>query len=174
MLKPLVAHSGHRNRTFRLFRAAGCAPRDERRGGAASGGCWGGSIPFTGDYRIAGQFLCGQIFCGCVGAAKARPSPPITSVTNGCGVAAPVQVTHVDGIKLSQPATLDCSTATAPASMGHPSHAPRPLGRDSAAVTELRVPAHYVCRTRNHRPGARHLGTWQGGGPGDRYQRRSS
>jgi len=66
----------------------------------------------------------------------------------------PVQVTHVDGISLSQPATLDCATATA--LHRWVTQAMRPaLRRDGTRVSRLRVPAHYACRTRNHRPGAR-------------------
>lgn len=109
-------------------------------------------VPFSGDIASRGNSSAGNL-CGVTGLQGAAIAP-ITSATNGCGVAAPVQVTHVDGIKLSQPATLDCPTATALHQWV--TQAMRPaLGRDSAAVTELRVPAHYVCRTRNHRPGAR-------------------
>ena len=91
--------------------------------------------------------------CGVVG-LQGTQIAPVTSANSACGIADPVQVTHVDGIRLSQPAKLDCPTATALHSWV--TRAMRlALGRDSRHVTALRVPAHYVCRTRNHRPGAR-------------------
>ena len=58
------------------------------------------------------------------------------------------------GVRLSQPATLDCPTAR---SLGHwVSESAKPeVGRTGGGLSGLRVAAHYVCRTRNHRPGAR-------------------
>jgi len=110
-------------------------------------------VPFVGGRSVQSHRSASGNLCGVAG-LQGQPIAPITSPTNGCGVAAPVQVTHVDGIKLSQPATLDCPTAAALHQWV--TQAMRPaLGRDSDRVTGLRVPAHYVCRTRNHRRGAR-------------------
>lgn len=122
------------------------------RGDSNVGRLIGRVVPFMGDTVSRASHSGGQL-CGVAG-LQGKPIAPITSSTNGCGVAAPVQVTYVDGVKLSQPATLDCPTATA--LHRWVTEAMRPaLGRASASVTELRVPAHYVCRTRNHRAGAR-------------------
>lgn len=124
------------------------APQD----GGGVGRLIGRVVPFMGDPVTRARFAPGNL-CGVAG-LQGTSLPEITSATNGCGVAAPVQVTHVDGIKLSQPAKLDCPTAAA--LHRWVTQAMRPaLGRDGNRVTELRVPAHYVCRTRNHRPGAR-------------------
>lgn len=126
----------------------GGAPRGE--GGVAR--MIGRVVPFMGGdgprSGTAGGGLCG------VAGLQGTPIAPIESDTNGCGVAAPVQVTHVDGIGLSQPATLDCPTARA--LHVWVTQAMRPaLGRDGADVVRLQVPAHYVCRPRNHQEGAR-------------------
>ena len=72
----------------------------------------------------------------------------------GCGVERAVRLEAVHGVRLSQPATLDCPTAR---SLGHwVSESAKPeVGRTGGGLSGLRVAAHYVCRTRNHRPGAR-------------------
>ncbi len=79
--------------------------------------------------------------------------PQITSDVPGCGVEAPVRVTHVAGVKLSQAAILDCETATALHRWVRRGVKPA-VGRRGGGVSELRVAAHYVCRPRNHRAGA--------------------
>jgi hypothetical protein len=79
---------------------------------------------------------------------------PITSQVAGCGVAAPVRVTHVAGVKLSQPSIMDCPTAQALHQWVTAGVKPA-VGRMGGGVSELRVAAHYVCRPRNHRSGAR-------------------
>jgi len=91
--------------------------------------------------------------CGLQGLEGTRIDP-ITSQVAGCGVAAPVRVTHVAGVKLSQAATMDCDTAQALHTWVTTGVQPA-VGRTGGGVTELRVAAHYVCRPRNHRPGAR-------------------
>lgn len=78
--------------------------------------------------------------------------PTIRGAAKGCGVENPVRVTAVDGVKLSTPATLDCDTARALQEWVSEALQPS-FGR--AEVTGLRVAAHYACRTRNNRPGAR-------------------
>jgi hypothetical protein len=80
--------------------------------------------------------------------------PPVTSAVAGCGVAEPVRVTHVDGVRLSQSAIMDCETAAALHQWV--TNGVRPaVGRTGGGVEGLRVAAHYVCRPRNHRTGAR-------------------
>lgn len=90
--------------------------------------------------------------CGIRG-VQGEVIPPITSAVAGCGVAAPVRVTHVDGIKLSQPSVLDCETTAALHRWVQTGVKPA-FRRRGGGVAELRVAAHYVCRPRNHRPGA--------------------
>jgi hypothetical protein len=75
----------------------------------------------------------------------------ISSRTNGCGVDAPVQITEVDGIRLSMAATMDCATANALAQWVDQGLQP---AYDNQVVG-LQVAGHYICRTRNNRPGAR-------------------
>lgn len=91
--------------------------------------------------------------CGIRGVAG-EVIPPITSQVAGCGVESPVRVTHVDGVKLSQAAIMDCQTAAALHRWVQDGVKPA-VGRSGGGVTGLRVAAHYVCRTRNHVRGAR-------------------
>ena len=148
MLRPLIAVLA----TMTALSACS-GSKDQAPGQDGVSGLIGRIIPTTGikaarSSRSATGNLCGV--AGLQGTAIASISAP----DNGCGIAAPVQVTHVDGIRLSQPATLDCATATALHQWV--TQAMRPaLGRTSNRVIGLRVPAHYVCRKRNHRSGAR-------------------
>lgn len=79
---------------------------------------------------------------------------PIGSSTRGCGIAAPVRLTAVDGIALSRMATLDCDAARALDRWVREQMRPAMGGR-GGGVVQIDVAAHYVCRTRNHRAGAR-------------------
>ena len=95
---------------------------------------------------LTGGALCGDR------AIQGQRLARITSKISGCGIAEPVRVSAIDGIRLSQPATLDCVTAKALHSWIdkglRPAYAPR-------KVVELKVAAHYICRPRNNRKGAR-------------------
>lgn len=73
---------------------------------------------------------------------------------SGCGVASAVKVRAVSGVALSQGAVMDCDTAKALKSWVDNSVVPA-VGRYGGGVAKLRVAAHYVCRTRNHKPGAK-------------------
>lgn len=79
---------------------------------------------------------------------------PIPGKLYGCGVAQPVQVTSVDGVWLSQPATMDCATAKALNSWVKDGVKPA-VGRLGGGVASLQVVSHYSCRTRNSLPGAK-------------------
>jgi hypothetical protein len=89
--------------------------------------------------------------CG-VAEIKGEVLAPIKSKVDGCGVAEPVRVTSVSGVTLSQSANIDCDTARAlntwVAEVVQPA-----FGRNG--VVELQVAAHYVCRGRNNKRGAR-------------------
>ena len=71
----------------------------------------------------------------------------ITSRVKGCGVQDPVSVASVDGIRLSQAATLDCATAKALKTWVQQSMRPAFGTRD---VVQLQIAAHYICRPRNN------------------------
>ncbi|MES2665839.1 MAG: extensin family protein [Pseudomonadota bacterium] len=77
---------------------------------------------------------------------------PIKARTKGCGIAEPVSVTSVAGVRLSQAGTMDCPTALALKRWVEDGLQPT-LGRDAAV--ELTVAAHYICRSRNNVRGAR-------------------
>jgi len=85
-------------------------------------------------------------------AIKGEAMSRITGKVKGCGVAEPVRVTSVSGVALSQAATIDCPTAKALKKWIDTGLQPA-FGR--AKVVELRVAAHYICRSRNNLKGAR-------------------
>lgn len=88
--------------------------------------------------------------CGVPG-IKGEELAAITSRVRGCGIADPVRVTSVDGVKLSMAATLDCDTAQALNAWVKNGLKPA-FGRKD--VVELRIAAHYACRPRNNIRGA--------------------
>jgi hypothetical protein len=71
----------------------------------------------------------------------------------GCGASDAVRVTEVSGVKLSQAAVLTCDTARALKSWVD--NGVQPAFRRLGPVVSMRVAAHYSCRTRNNRPGAK-------------------
>jgi hypothetical protein len=85
-------------------------------------------------------------------AIRGETIPPIPARLRGCGVAEPVRVTEVSGVRLSVPATMDCTTARALNSWVETGLKPA-FGRKNPPAM-LQVAAHYACRTRNNRPGA--------------------
>ncbi len=90
--------------------------------------------------------------CG-VAAIKGREIGEVTG-PGGCGIKNAVSITSVNGVRLSQAATLNCRTART--LNGWVRNEAKPIiGRTGGGLAELAVAAHYVCRTRNHRPGAR-------------------
>jgi hypothetical protein len=80
-------------------------------------------------------------------AIKGEKLATIKSKVKGCGVSEPVRVTSIDGIRLSQPATIDCDTAIALKTWVQQAMRPA-FGRRE--VVELRIAAHYICRPRNN------------------------
>mgnify|MGYP000002592111 CR=1 FL=1 len=71
----------------------------------------------------------------------------------GCGIKDAVRVKSVSGVALSQSAVLSCEAAEALNTWVAKSV--KPTFRRRGPVTELRVAAHYTCRTRNNQKGAR-------------------
>lgn len=80
--------------------------------------------------------------------------PDIPGRISGCGVRNPVAVTAVDGVVLSTPAKMDCTTAKALKSWVRNGIKPA-VGRKGGGVKSLKVAAHYSCRTRNNRKGGK-------------------
>ncbi|GGH31590.1 Uncharacterized conserved protein [Cribrihabitans marinus] len=71
----------------------------------------------------------------------------------GCGVKNAVKVSSVSGVFLTQPSVMTCDTAEA---LNHwVTRGVRPAFKPMGRVAGLKVAAHYSCRTRNNRPGAR-------------------
>jgi len=102
--------------------------------------------PGTGPVTSQRGALCG------VAGLKGETISPIGARANGCGVAAPVRITEVDGVSLSQPAVMDCETARA---LDRWVRAGLKPAFGQTGITSIQVAGHYVCRTRNHRAGAR-------------------
>ncbi|WP_333828371.1 extensin family protein [Pararhodobacter sp.] len=120
-------------------RAAQPAPTTVAAGGSSSGG------------GVTGRPAAG--LCG-VSTLEGQPMARVTSAVQGCGIAEPVSVTAVAGIRLSQPATLECDTARAFDRWVRQVMLPA-MGNAGGGVTQIRVAAHYTCRPRNNRAGAR-------------------
>ena len=72
----------------------------------------------------------------------------------GCGVDNAVRVRAVSGVTLSQTSVMDCTTAKALKSWLEQSAKPA-LARKGGGLSGLKVAAHYACRTRNNRKGAK-------------------
>lgn len=87
-------------------------------------------------------------------AIRGQAIPPIPARLRGCGLNDGVRVTSVDGVALTQPASIDCTTARALKRWVQGSVKPA-VGKTGGGVASLRVAAHYSCRTRNNQPGAK-------------------
>lgn len=83
---------------------------------------------------------------------RGQTIPPIAAQVKGCGVAEPVRVTSIAGVKLSQAADIDCTTATALKRWVEEGLQPQ---YKRNPVVQLQVAAHYICRPRNNIKGAR-------------------
>lgn len=83
---------------------------------------------------------------------KGETLAPITAKVKGCGIADPVRVTSVAGIRLSNPATINCETAKALRTWVTKAVEPT-YGKGK--VVELKVAASYACRPRNNKRGAK-------------------
>jgi len=118
-------------------------------------------------------FLIPLILMGCsvVGSGSKEPvvsskgsvcgDPSIKGVVVGsvpgngaCGIDTAVRVTSVGGITLSQSSLMNCRTAQTLKGWVDSGLTPA-VGGMGGGVSSLKVAAHYACRTRNHRPGAR-------------------
>lgn len=91
--------------------------------------------------------------CG-VNAIRGQAISAIPGKIRGCGISDPVRVTEVSGVSLSQAAVMDCTTAKA-LNRWVRDGVFRAVGRLGGGPSSLRVAAHYACRTRNNKPGAK-------------------
>lgn len=83
---------------------------------------------------------------------KGETLAPIPARIKGCGIANPVRVTSVAGIRLSNPATINCDTAQALRAWVTKAVEP---AYGKGKVVELKVAASYACRPRNNKRGAK-------------------
>lgn len=88
--------------------------------------------------------------CG-IPSIKGQEIAPIESNIAGCGVSEAVAITSVSGVHLSQTATVDCTIAKALNSWVVEVAQPAFDGK----LVEMRVAAHYACRSRNNIRGAK-------------------
>lgn len=72
----------------------------------------------------------------------------------GCGIDGPVVVRSVDGVRLSTPATVDCTTAEALLEWVQDGARPA-LGSRGGGLAGLEIMGSYVCRSRNNQAGAK-------------------
>ncbi|WP_299895547.1 extensin family protein [uncultured Ruegeria sp.] len=91
--------------------------------------------------------VCGDI------AIQGKPVGRVGSKNSACGVKDAVQITSVSGVILSRPSTMDCGTASALNKWVDKTV--KPTFKRRGPVVELQVAAHYACRTRNNRKGAK-------------------
>lgn len=68
----------------------------------------------------------------------------------GCGAPAPIEITAVDGVKLTPPATETCAMAAALAAWIKDDVQPAADKRLGTKVTEIRTATSYACRRRNN------------------------
>lgn len=85
---------------------------------------------------------------------KGEAIGPVESATAGCGVANAVRVRAVGGVSLSQPAVMECNMARVLNDWVE-RDMDRIVGIMGGGVKEIEVAAHYACRTRNSKPGAK-------------------
>lgn len=71
-----------------------------------------------------------------------------------CGIQDAVKVRSISGVGLSQQALMNCRTAKALKTWVNKGMKPA-VGKAGGGVKEIRVAAHYACRTRNNQPGAK-------------------
>ncbi len=79
---------------------------------------------------------------------------PVAGKKPGCGIGDAVRIRSISGVELSQRSVMDCTTAKALKSWVDATAKPT-LSKTGGGLKRLRVAAHYACRTRNGRAGAR-------------------
>ena len=85
---------------------------------------------------------------------RGYPVSRVRGKIGGCGIANPVKVTEIDGVKLTREVLIGCDAARSLYSWVHRS-AKRTVGRKGGGLAKIQTIAGYSCRTRNSRRGAR-------------------
>jgi len=93
-----------------------------------------------------GGALCGDP------AIKGALIAPIVAAAPGCGLADGVKVTSVAGVRLSQPAIVDCQTARSLRGWVQMSVIPA-IGQRGGGLAGLDIADSYACRPRNNQAG---------------------
>jgi hypothetical protein len=78
----------------------------------------------------------------------------VPAKVRGCGLDNAVKVTSISGVRLSQSATMDCTTARTLKDWVNKG-AKKTIGKKGGGLAELHVVAHYACRPRNNKKGAK-------------------
>ena len=78
----------------------------------------------------------------------------VSGKLRGCGLDDAVKISAISGVALSQHSVMDCRTARILKSWINGGMKPA-VGKTGGGVVQLRVAAHYACRTRNSRKGAK-------------------
>jgi hypothetical protein len=104
------------------------------------------TVPTMQTYSASGS-VCGV---NAIKGVKMRTS----SENSGCGIAEPVRVTSVSGVRLIPPTVIDCAAARSVNEWVD--RAAQPAFREIGGVLAgLHVAGGYSCRTRNNQPGAK-------------------
>jgi hypothetical protein len=90
--------------------------------------------------------------CGVVG-LQGDVIEPVVGRIAGCGIQNAVRLRVVHGVQLTQPATINCTTAQSVSQWVL--DADEIIGGTGGGIANLRVVASYACRTRNSQRGAR-------------------
>lgn len=115
----------------------------------AVSGCGEGFLTSGGNNALASK---GSV-CGGHG-IEGRRIDDIVARNPAYGIENPVEITGVAGVRLSQPATLNCAAALTLAN--YVENVAKPvIGTAGGGLRELAVAASYVHRTRNNQRGAR-------------------
>lgn len=109
-------------------------------------------------HALAGLALLAMAACGgggsgSIGGLQATKLGRVPG-PGACGVSNALRVTEAAGIRLSQASTLTPKVAAQLEGWLRTKAIPA-IGRKGGGLVEIRVAAHYACRTRNSRPGAR-------------------
>ncbi|MGB7244399.1 MAG: extensin family protein [Sulfitobacter sp.] len=103
--------------------------------------------------RVQRRLLAKGAVCGDA-AIQGEKVGSVPGKLSGCGIKNAVRVRSVSGVTLSQSALIDCTTANALRTWIDNTAKPA-LRKQGGGLSGLKVAAHYACRTRNNRKGAK-------------------
>ncbi|WP_246831663.1 extensin family protein [Thioclava sp. DLFJ5-1] len=105
-----------------------------------------------GDDRRSARYSSSGELCGIAG-LEGQHIAPIDG-PGRCGIADPVQITAVSGIRLTSPVRVNCSAAKSFKRWVDRGIKPA-VGRRGGGIEAIRIAASYSCRSRNSQPGAK-------------------